>query len=335
MADVIDENIYYGLDLTDEIKSCIDSSALVVTDGNVAALYPDLTENAFVIEAGEKHKTPDTLFSIIRAMHARGMTRRDRVIALGGGVVGDVAGLAAALYMRGVKWVSVPTTLLAMTDSGIGGKTAIDFDGVKNLVGAFHSPCATVVSAKFLSTLPDREWLCGYGELIKTCLLTESSFVLLKQKLGGLLGKNIGEMVGIIEPCLRIKNDVVKEDPKECGRRKILNVGHTVGHALESIDGYALSHGEYVLKGMMTECAMCKEYIDGEFYSEILEIFKSFTSPPRSTAKFVCEKAKSDKKNADGLISIMLPVRAGEITEIKLSPDEFTERYTAAIKDLK
>lgn len=335
MADLIGDDIYCGLDLSGEIESAAGSCALTVTDSNVAALYPTLAKDAFVIAAGEKNKTPETLFSIIRAMHARGMTRRDRVLALGGGVVGDMTGLAAALYMRGVEWVSVPTTLLAMTDSGIGGKTAVDFDGVKNLVGAFHSPCATLVSARFLSTLPDREWLCGYGELIKTCLLSADAYGMLKEKSGSLFGKNIGEIAELIELCLRIKNEVVTADPTERGRRKILNVGHTVGHALESLDGYSLSHGEYVMKGMMTECAMCREYIDDEFYSEMLAIFKSFTSPPRSSAKPVCEKAKSDKKNTDGRISIMLPVRAGEIKEIELSPDEFVERYTAALKELK
>ena len=335
MADTIGGSIYYGLDLTDDIKRVAASSALTVTDSNVAALYPKLTSGAFVIPAGEKSKTPNTLFDILAEMHRRGLNRHSRVAAIGGGVVGDITGLASALYMRGIEWVSIPTTLLAIVDSGIGGKTAVDFDGVKNLIGAFHSASETYVSAAFLKTLPEREWTCGYGELIKTCLLTADGYKLLKKHKDGLLKKDTGALTELVALCLRTKNDVVTEDPTERGRRKILNVGHTVGHALESLDEYNLSHGEYVLKGMMVECAMFRDKIDGKFYSEVIELTRSLTSPPSASAKPVCEKAMSDKKNAGGLISIMLPVRAGEITEAMLSSEEFIERYNAALKELK
>lgn len=328
-------NILSGKSITDDVKSAVSACKFAVTDSNVKALYPELTEKAFVIPAGEKNKNKDVLFSILAEMQARGVKRVDTVAAIGGGVVGDITGLAAALYMRGVEWVNIPTTLLAMVDSGIGGKTAIDFNGVKNLIGAFHFPDRIVISADFLKTLPDREWLCGTGELIKTCLLTAEAYAELKTRIKGLRAKDPDEVYSLISLCVNIKNTVVKADPTEKQLRKILNVGHTVGHALESADGFILSHGEYVLKGMMTELAMCKDLVDPSFYKEIIPVLKLFTAPPRTTANVVCEKSLSDKKNDGNTISVMLPTSAGEITEVKLAKADFIHRYSAAVKELK
>ena len=168
-------NIHCGKDLTSGVIDALGFCAFTVTDDNVARLYPELTKNAYVIPAGEASKTPETLFAVLAEMSNRRIKRGDRIAAVGGGVVGDLTGLAAALYMRGVEWTSIPTSLLAMVDSGIGGKTAVDFNGIKNLVGAFHMPRDIVISCEFLKTLPEREWLCGTGELIKTCLLSKDA----------------------------------------------------------------------------------------------------------------------------------------------------------------
>ena len=328
-------NILYGLDLTDDVKTALSSCALTVTDENVKRLYPELTENAFVLPSGEKAKTPEILFFVLEEMNRRELTRRDAVAAIGGGAIGDVTGLAAALYMRGIQWVNIPTTLLSMADAGIGGKTAVDLFGVKNLIGAFHAPSQTVISFKFTKTLGDREWLCGIGEIVKTCLLTDKSFDMLCDSVDSLKNRDESGIYKLVEKCIEIKNAVVTADPKENGLRKILNIGHTVGHALESFDNYRLSHGEYVFKGMMAECAMCKDLIDEEYYGQLMGIFRAFVDPPKSSAKAVYKYALKDKKNSNGYINVMLPASRGKVLDVMIEQGDFISRYDNALKELK
>lgn len=328
-------NLLYGKDLRSDIDAALSLCALVVTDDNVARLYPELTENAFVIPAGEKNKNQQTLFAILTEMDKRGLKRDDKIAALGGGVVGDIVGLAASLYMRGIAWVNIPTTLLAMIDSSIGGKTAIDFGGVKNLIGAFHTPERVIISYHFLETLYEEDWLCGYGEMIKTCLLTEESYAMLIDNLESIIEYDRDTVYTLIEKCIEIKQAVVDADPTEKGMRKILNVGHTVGHALEAADGYKSTHGEYVLKGIMTECAMCKDIVDEDFYNQIISVCRRFVTPPRTSVNTVKERAFHDKKNYGDMITVMVPVSAGEVLHVRIAKDDFTERYDKAIKELK
>lgn len=328
-------NIVCGKNIGENVKAALSTCAFTVTDSNLSTLYPEFTAGAYVIPAGEKSKTMTTLCSILAEMHKRGIKRGDRVAAFGGGVVGDITGFAAAIYMRGVEWINVPTSLLAMVDAGIGGKTAVDFEGVKNLVGAFHEPKDIYVNIEFLKTLPPREWLCGNGELVKTCLLSAAAFGTLNDNLERLFDHDIDGMYPLIECAIGIKNEIVKADLKESGLRKILNVGHTVGHALESVDGYKLSHGEYVLRGMMTEVAMCRDMLDTAFYDDYIDLVGKFTRPPRTSANAVLELAMSDKKNSDNLISIMLPTAPGVVKEVKLEREEFKSRYDRALEALK
>lgn len=318
-----------------DIVKAVGACAFAVTDSNVARLYPDVTAGAFVIDAGEKSKTPETLFRIIEAMHEKRLKRGDTVAAIGGGVVGDITGLASAIYMRGVAWINVPTTLLAMIDAGIGGKTAVDFCGVKNLVGAFHEPKTVYIDTAFLVTLPEREWVCGTGELIKTCVLRGDAYETLYTELGGFRVKKAESVGRLVRLCVDIKSDVVASDPTEKGLRKILNVGHTVGHALESIDGFRSSHGEYVMKGMLTEAAMCVDMIDKKFFGELTSILGMYVRPPRTTAKAVCELAASDKKNESDTVTLMIPCAPADIKEVKLTQAEFVSRYDAALRRLK
>lgn len=328
-------DIVYGHDHIDEIKNTLSCCAFSVTDSNVARLYPELTSGAYVIPAGEKSKTPDTLFKILAAMRAAGVKRGDVIAAVGGGVVGDVTGLAAALYMRGVKWVCIPTTLLAAVDSCIGGKTAVDFCGVKNLVGAFHEPIKAIISYEFLKTLDKRELLCGVGEIVKTCLLTDKAYNMLRDSADRLCALDLDGVYPLIGECIEIKKSVVERDPEERGLRKVLNVGHTVGHALESVDGFKLSHGEYVLKGIMTECAMFRDASDSRYCDEVISLCKRLTTPPRTSANAVSGYAESDKKNVAAAITVMLPSAVGEVKELRVDPDEFGKRYTAALAFLK
>lgn len=328
-------NILCGNDILNDVKTALSMCKMAVTDSNIAAIYPPLTKGAFVIPAGEKNKNPDVLFSIVGEMQKRKLMRGDCIAAIGGGVVGDITGFAAAIYMRGIKWINIPTTLLAMVDSGIGGKTAVNFGEVKNIVGAFHEPTDIVINTSFLNTLPEREWLCGIGELVKTCLLSPQAYETLRENLDGLRAHDTACVNKLVRTCVDIKSAVVKADLKETGLRKILNVGHTVGHALESLDGFKLSHGEYVIKGMMTEIAMCRDLVDDDFYNEIISLLRSFTTVPRTTAKSICDKAGMDKKNDVSTITIMLPTAAGNITEVKMEYADFTSRYNDALKELK
>ena len=320
-------DIMYGKDLRGDIKNALSQCAMVITDKNVAGLYPELTKNAYVIPDGESSKNQQTLFALLTEMDRRGLKRSDRIAALGGGVVGDVVGLAAALYMRGIDWIVIPTTLLAMVDSAFGGKTAINFAGVKNLIGAFHAPARVIISYDFLETLYEEDWLCGYGELIKTCLLTEN--------LENILEYDRDAVYALIEKCIEIKQAVVAGDPKDRALRKILNVGHTVGHALEVNDGYKSTHGEYVLKGIMTECEMCKDIMDKDFYNQVISVCRRFVQPPRTSSGSVIKCAARDKKNDGDTITIMLPVSAGEVMEVRLFQNDFAERYDLAVKELK
>lgn len=328
-------NIMYGKTLRGDIENALKLCAMVVTDDNVAGFYPELTKNAFVIPAGENSKNEKMLFALLAEMNKRGLKRSDKIAALGGGVVGDLTGLAASLYMRGINWIVIPTSLLAMVDSSIGGKTAISFDGVKNLIGAFHAPEHIIISYDFLETLYEEDWLCGYGELIKTCLLTEKSFDLLADNLEKIIEYDRAAVYPLMEKCIEIKQAVVKSDPNEKSLRKILNVGHTVGHALETNDGYKSTHGEYVLKGIMTECEMCKDLMDKDFYNKVISVCKKFVTPPRTSSGSLIKSALRDKKNDGDTITVMLPVSAGEVVEVRLSQSEFAERYDRAVRELK
>lgn len=319
----------------EQVKRVLAGCALVVADETVIKLYPDIARGAYAVPSGEACKTPDVLFGILAEMSRKGVKRCDTVAALGGGATGDVTGLAAALYMRGIAWIDVPTTMLAMVDSSIGGKTAIDFCGIKNLVGAFHEPERTVMCYDFLNTLRDRDKLCGIGEAVKTCLLTKDAYSELIKNIDLLTKRDERTMRLFIELCSDVKQRVVAADARESGLRRILNAGHTVGHALESADEFKLGHGEYVLKGIMTECEMLRDYANDTFIDEVESICRAFTSPPKTSAKAVTERALKDKKNGKESITVMLPLSAGEVCEVELTAREFSARYDRAVKSLK
>ncbi len=229
--------------------------AVVVTDNNVAALYLEvcraaLLEQGFqvasaVIAPGEGSKNMETLAELYRAFQAAGLSRADGVIALGGGVVGDLAGFAAATYLRGVGLIQVPTTLLAQVDAAIGGKTGLDLPWGKNMVGAFYAPRAVAADLNTLQTLERRRFAEGMAEVIKYgCIIQEELFASLENEMPPL-----GE---IVSQCVRLKADLVAQDEQDFGRRNLLNFGHTLGHALEQATAFAqYTHGEAVAMGMV------------------------------------------------------------------------------------
>ena len=312
----------------------------VVTDSNVFSLYGTFfseyfaKSEIFVLPAGEESKNFEALSEILTRMTRVGLHRTSRLFAVGGGVVGDIGGLAAALYMRGISCVQVPTTLLAQVDSGVGGKTAVDLCGVNNIVGAFHQPCEVVADPDFLSTLPPREIKCGLGEIVKYAALNEEIF----DRLKALENINVCESGGaefltsLLAPCIKHKARVVEADEKETGERKSLNVGHTTGHALEL--SYSMSHGESVLWGMWFETALAVKYgVCGEEYGgELMQIVRrALAVPPRQTPDFdtigkAAEKARSDKKNTDdGLIQMAVAADRGKWAMLSLPFPEYRD----------
>lgn len=302
----------------------------LVTDDNVYALYKNLIVAHFgaetpktVLKAGEESKTLDNLYLILTDMLAHGMKRNCTVIAFGGGVIGDIAGLAASLYMRGTYLLQIPTTLLAQVDSSVGGKTAVDLGKVKNAVGSFYQPQEVIVDPIFLRTLPEREIRCGLGEIVKYGALDKGIYAKL---LGAdLFDYNFPE--DIIIDCIAHKIKVVEEDERdEGGVRKTLNLGHTTGHALELFFG-GKSHGEFVLAGMYYELYIAeKRGICGGQYAKNLKklIINAFGGKP--CFKGIEEAAKLaayDKKNTDSAISVIAPATEGRSAEIKLAQDEY------------
>jgi 3-dehydroquinate synthase len=237
---------------------------VIVTDDNVAALYaePMTFGTVISIPAGERHKTRETWARVTDEMLAKGFGRDAAIVAVGGGVVGDLAGFVAATYMRGIPFVQVPTTLLAMIDASIGGKTGVDTPAGKNLVGAFHQPAAVLIDPGVLATLPPRELRAGLAEAIKHGIIADAGYfdrtVAALPELLSPGGSTSAAMRSLIEGSIAIKGSVVARDEREHGLRKILNFGHTLGHAAEALSEYALLHGEAIAIGMAVESRLAE-----------------------------------------------------------------------------
>lgn len=229
---------------------------LVVTDSGVPAVYAETLAKQCkfavicTVESGEDSKSLDGFSKLLHTMLENGFSRKDCVIAVGGGVVGDLSGFAASAYMRGIDFYNIPTTLLSQIDSSIGGKTAINFDGIKNIVGAFYQPKKVLIDPELLKTLPDRQISNGLAEAVKMALTSDRElFEIFANKD---INENIDE---IIIRSLNIKKNVVEQDEKESGLRKILNFGHTIGHGIESsVNMEDLYHGECVALGLIPMC---------------------------------------------------------------------------------
>ena len=277
------------------------------------------------ISAGESHKTRETWSTVTDALLDAGLGRDSTIVALGGGVVGDLAGFVAATYMRGIPFVQVPTTLIAMVDAAIGGKTGVDTPAGKNLVGCFHMPVAVLIDPQVLATLPLRELRAGFAEVIKCGVVADTAyFELVRQAMPELLSGAIGRS-DRLEPLLvggiGIKVRVVVQDERESGLRKVLNFGHTVGHAVEKTTGYSLLHGEAVAIGMAVESALA-ERIGAAEPGTAAKIEDALTIaglptriPPECSAQTLLEALRSDKKGRAGKIRFALPTKVGEMAK--------------------
>lgn len=311
---------------------------MVVTDHHVFSLYQNLLSECvnapvFVMRAGERMKNARTLLAILRRMAEEGLHRNSLLVAFGGGVVGDICGLAASLYMRGIPYIQVPTTLLAQVDSSVGGKTAVDFCGVKNLVGSFKQPELVLVSPQFFKTLPRRELRCGLGEIVKHGALCGELFdALCAQK--DLYDRRF--LAQIVPKNIAVKADIVRRDPLEKDLRKWLNLGHTTGHAVE-LAQKNLSHGECVLIGMMFESEFAIKYAggDAEYLAALKALCRRILSYDLSKIDVAqaAQLARLDKKNRNAdEVTMTVPVRKGEVAVIGI-PFATYERELVQIKE--
>ena len=302
--------------------------ACIVTDSNVDGLYSQSLMEAikgdfavvskFVMNAGEQHKTLDTVRDLYTYLIENKFERKDILIALGGGVVGDLTGFAAATYLRGIDFIQVPTTLLAQVDSSVGGKTGVDFDSFKNMVGAFLQPRLVYMNMAVLDTLDDEQFACGMGEILKTGLLADADYfrwvVVNKQDI---LARDKDILSIMIQKSCQIKANIVEEDPFEQGRRALLNLGHTLGHSIEKLKNFEMLHGQCVALGMVAAAQI--SYQRGYLTASDLEAIEvanmMFDLPTRVrdlTVEDVLSASKSDKKMEQGKIKFILLKSIGE-----------------------
>lgn len=301
----------------------LDRRVLVVTDSGVPSEYSEKVCAACgqavraCIPQGEASKCLDNFTLLLSKMLEASFTRGDCVVAVGGGVVGDLSGFAAACYMRGIDFYNIPTTLLSQIDSSIGGKTAIDFKGVKNIVGAFYQPKRVVIDPDVLSTLDERQLHAGLAEAIKMAITSDAElFSIIEQceDLNCVLEE-------IIRRSLLIKKAVVEKDPLEKGLRRVLNFGHTIGHAVESVNAGALLHGECVAAGMPP---MCSDAIR----ERVVSVLKKYKLPYSvgQEAEALLPYIMHDKKMQNGAVAAVTAEAIGEFTLKQMTVSEIKER---------
>lgn len=295
-------------------------TAVIVSDSNVWPLYGEIAQISlekagfsvfsFVFPAGESSKSGATYLKLLNFLASVQVTRSDCLIALGGGVVGDLTGFAAATYLRGIAYIQVPTTLLAAVDSSVGGKTAIDLDTGKNLAGAFYQPRLVLCDIDTLCTLPDDVFTDGCAEVIKYAVLYDDVlFAHLKEK------THQFDREAVIARCVSLKRDVVMQDEFDRGERMKLNLGHTVGHAIEARSNFTLSHGKAVAIGMAivarsaAKCGLCSR----ETADEIVTVLGAFSLPchTNESAKSLYQASLSDKKRAGQTVNLIIPTKIG------------------------
>ena len=300
----------------------------IVADSTTAELYgAELREilketctyvSMFVFPAGEVNKTLNTVRDLYEHLILEKFDRKDMLVALGGGVVGDLTGFAAATYLRGIGFIQIPTTLLSQVDSSIGGKTGVDFDAYKNMVGAFHMPRLVYMNLNVLKTLPDRQFACGMGEIIKHGLIQDSDYL---EKLSTyqreIREKNYAALLWMVAGSCKVKRHVVEEDPTEQGIRAWLNFGHTIGHSVEKLKDFTLCHGECVAIGCAAAAWMSwKRGLISEKEKEAAEqLLLDYQLPVRVKGlkpEDIVKTTKLDKKMDAGKVKFVLLKKIGE-----------------------
>ncbi len=296
-------------------------SAAIVSDSNVAPLYLDrekarLEEAGFrtcefVFPAGESYKNGETYLNLLEFLAENQITRSDTLVALGGGVVGDLTGFAAATFLRGIDFIQLPTTLLAAVDASVGGKTAIDLKNGKNLAGAFYQPRLVLCDLDTLDTLPADIFADGCAEVIKYGMIGDEGLL-------DLLGQKHfrDDPEEVVARCIARKRDLVEADEFDTGARQLLNLGHTIGHGIEACSGYGISHGKAVAMGMtiITRAAIDHGMCPFESLNKLQKLLKQYGLPDATeySAADLYEKTLSDKKRTGGTISLVVPTAWGK-----------------------
>ena len=327
-------------------ERCRSSHAVIITDTHVDTLYADgladqLAEDEWevhllVVDAGERSKLPEVAFDLWETMLEEGADRQSVVVAVGGGVVGDLAGFVAATFARGLEFFQVPTTLLAQVDSSVGGKVGINLSGAKNMVGAFWQPLGVLVDVDVLASLSEREYRAGLAEVVKYGVILDAEFfAYLEQHIAAINARDAGALPYIVERCCRLKADVVETDEREItGLRSVLNYGHTFAHAFEAASGYdQLLHGEAVSLGMMCAARLAERMgrVDAQFVERQRKLLESFGLPlvaPVFDHDELVDLMRRDKKVDDGKLRFVLPDRIGHVELVK---DVRTEDVLAAL----
>ncbi len=329
----------YDVIIGSDILSCLSAhlpseifkgSAAVVTDDTVNLLYGDRVCDAlaatgcrvlkFVFPHGESSKNSETWLSLLRFLSKHQLTRSDTVFALGGGVTGDLTGFAASVYLRGVRWVQLPTTLLAAVDASVGGKTAIDLPDGKNLIGTFYQPHAVLCDTNAFETLPKSVFSDGCAEIVKYGMLCDSA-------LFDSLPCGLQKIEDIVARCVEIKRDIVCGDEFDCGSRQLLNFGHTIGHAIELLSNYTIPHGNAVAIGMVmiTEAAMRAGICSEKCADSLVRLVKKLGLPVHCpyNAEQLFEASLRDKKRTGDTLTIVVPESVGRCSLKTVSLEEW------------
>ncbi len=330
-----------SLDRTGEIAASVKMPcrAAILSDSNVAPLYAERLEASlkkagfspllYVVPAGEGSKSAESYLSFLSFLAKNKVTRSDCLFALGGGVVGDLCGFSAATYLRGIEFIQIPTSLLAMVDSSVGGKTAIDIPEGKNLVGAFYQPSLVICDYETLDTLPKNVFADGCAEVIKYGIINDRP---LFKKLKDPINPQIED---IIENCVRNKRDVVDADERDTGVRQLLNLGHTAAHSIELLSSFEISHGSAVAMGtaLITRAAVKMGLCAESDLCEIEKMLISYGLPIHCpyTAEEIARIALSDKKCDGGYIKLIMPYAIGDSRLYKVSVDELAGVFSKGI----
>ena len=317
-----------------------DRKLCIVTDSNVAYLYQEQVQeqlipyckecHSFIFQAGEAQKNLDTVQELYRYLIVRYYDRNDILVALGGGVVGDLCGYAAATYLRGIRFIQLPTTLLSQVDSSIGGKRGVDFDAYKNMVGAFHMPILVYTNIETLLTLEEEQYSSGMGEIIKHGLIKNRLYYnWIKEHAEEISRREKGACQTMIWESDKIKRNVVEEDPTEKGERALLNFGHTLGHAVEKLTGFKLLHGQCVALGSAAAAYLSAKrgFISMGDVEELCQTFKQFGLPVSLKGlnldiNKIIAATKSDKKMDSGTIKFVLLREVGNAFVDRTVTDE-------------
>ncbi|MCP3687703.1 MAG: 3-dehydroquinate synthase [Gammaproteobacteria bacterium] len=326
--------IYIGTKLLEEPNLLCDhilgNSAVIVSNSTVAPIYMKSIETSLnaknirfdivILDDGEQYKTIDSVMAVIKVLLAQRHHRQTTLIALGGGVVGDITGFAAAIYQRGVNFIQIPTTLLSQVDSSVGGKTGVNHPLGKNMIGAFYQPQCVIIDTTTLDTLPDRELSAGLAEVIKYGLIYDESFFgWLEQNIEKLINRNSATTAEAILVSCRTKAIIVQQDERESGIRAILNLGHTFGHAIEAAMGYGnWLHGEAVATGMVMAIDLSQRLgeLDGSLKKRVTSLLEKcalpIKSPPEMTVAQYLQTMAIDKKAVNGSIKFVLLKKLGQ-----------------------